>query len=163
MVRARFQLSLLALGIQIGGAALQVLHNLFGHQMAVLVAALVRLAFDVEINPSSRGIAIGRTKRCHRGARRPIVFGRNFIDADARKPSLPVESSALAGVSRMLSCALVAVKRRWTRVQSCVPPTDSECTSNGMDAMVSAAPMAMGERSRSRTASLSVRTQPDSS
>ncbi len=97
MVRARFQLSLLAFGIQFRGAALQVLHNLFRHQMAVLVAALVGLAFDVEINPSSSWIAVGRAKRCHRGTRRPIVFRRNFIDANARKPSLTVECTTLAG------------------------------------------------------------------
>ena len=36
----------------------------------------------------------------------------------------------------MLSCARVATKRSFSRVQSCVPPTDSECTSNGIDAIV---------------------------
>ncbi len=49
----------LAFGIQFGGAALHVLRDLFGHQMAVLVAALVGLAFDVEVDPSADRVAIG--------------------------------------------------------------------------------------------------------
>src|SRR2546429_628087 len=64
--------------------------------MTMLVAALIRLAFDVQINPATGGIAIRRSKRCYRGASRPVVFRRSFIDTDARKPGLAVESSAIA-------------------------------------------------------------------
>jgi len=77
--------------------------------------------------------------------------------------ALPSKAPPLPTVNRILSCARVAVNRRWTRVQSCVLPTDSECTSKGIDDMVSAAPIAMGERSRSRTVNLSVLIQPDRS
>ena len=39
-----------------------------------------------------------------------------------------------------------------------VPPSDSECTSQGMEAIESAAPVAMGERPMSAPPAFSVRT-----
>ena len=50
-----------------------------------------------------------------------------------------------------------------TRVQGLEPPSDSEWTSNGMEASESAAPVAIRERLVSRTMRFSVRTQPESS
>lgn len=65
--------------------------------MTVLVAALVGLAFDVEINPAAARIAIGGAKRGHGGVRRPIRFRRRFIDTHAREPSFAVEGAAQTG------------------------------------------------------------------
>src|SRR2546430_3878095 len=42
----------------VGGATVEVLRDLARHEESVLIAALVRLALDVEVNPAGRGIAI---------------------------------------------------------------------------------------------------------
>src|ERR1019366_5968768 len=49
-------------GAKIGGAAFQILGNFARHEIAMLVAALVGFAFDVEIDPSGGGVAPGGSK-----------------------------------------------------------------------------------------------------
>ncbi len=68
----------LVFGIQLGGAALHVLRDFLGHQMPVLIAALVRLAFDVDVDPSAHGIAIGGTVGGDSGRRGPRLRRRTL-------------------------------------------------------------------------------------
>ena len=86
MLRASFQS--FALRIVIGGAALQILRNLLGHQIAVLIAALVGLPFDVQIDPAALRIAVRRAVGLDGGLHRPGVVARNLVDADAFEPGL---------------------------------------------------------------------------
>ena len=161
MVRYSFHWSARA---EIGGAARDVFGNLAGHQVSMLIAALVRLAFDVEIDPAGGGITVGGAERLHGLARGPGVARADFVETDAFEPRGPVGNAPpLPTVSRISSCERLAMNFSERRVHGCVPPSEAEWTSNGMDAMESVAPVAMGERSRSRMRRLSVRTQPESS
>ena len=83
-------------GAQIGGAAIQVLGNFALHEMAVLVAALVGRAFDVEVDPTGGGVAVGGAEGLNGLADGPIAGGGGFVEADAFEPSLTLESAALA-------------------------------------------------------------------
>ena len=62
-----------SLRAEVGGAALQVFGNLARHQVAVLVAALVGLAFDVQIDPPGGRIAVGGAEGLDGFAGRPFV------------------------------------------------------------------------------------------
>src|ERR1035441_9709151 len=73
--------------------------------------------------------------------------------------ALPWNAPPLATARRMASCARLAVNLRESRVQGRVPPSDSEWTSKGMEAMERAAPVAMGERPVARTVRFSVRPE----
>ena len=52
----------------------------------MLVSALVRLAFDVEVDPAGGGIAVGRAEGLHGFARGPSVLRADFVEADAFEP-----------------------------------------------------------------------------
>jgi hypothetical protein len=93
----------LAPGIEFGGAALHVPRDFGGHEAAVLVAALVRVPFDVEVDPSADRITIGRAVGCDGGRRGPRVIAnagwaevrRRFVQRDARKPGFAIECTAV--------------------------------------------------------------------
>src|ERR1043166_2212487 len=132
----------------------------------MLIAALIRLSLDVQVNPAGARIAVRGSESAERGLLRQPGRLRDFLQCDALEPCLTCERASPgppATPSTRRSPGRVAVKRRLTRVQGRVPPRDSECTSNGIEAIASDAPVAMGERSRSRTARFSVRNQPESS
>ncbi len=84
-------------GAEIGGAALQVFGNLARHQMAVLVAAFVRSAFDVKVDPTGGRIAIGGAEGLDGLARRPLVGGGYFVEAHALEPRFAAHGAAAAG------------------------------------------------------------------
>ncbi len=86
----------LAFGIQFGGAARHVLRDLFGHQMPVLIAALVRLAFHVEVDPSADRVAIGRTISGDSGGSGPWLRARRLVHRNSGKPRLSGECSAVS-------------------------------------------------------------------
>ncbi len=88
---------LVGLPAQIERAALQIFGNLVRHQVAVLITAVVRLAFNMKIDPSGRGIAIGRAESLYGFARGPLVLRRHFVQAHAFEPGLPAQRSAAAG------------------------------------------------------------------
>src|SRR5215469_2263273 len=64
--------------------------------MAVLIATLVRLAFDVEVDPTGCGIAIGGTEGLNGLTNRPLVVGRDWVQLYALEPSLPSKCAAAA-------------------------------------------------------------------
>src|SRR5215472_5889220 len=64
--------------------------------MAVLIATLVRLAFDVEVDPTGCGIAIGGTEGLNGLTNRPLVVGRDWVQLYALEPSLPAKCAAAA-------------------------------------------------------------------
>jgi hypothetical protein len=79
------------------GTARQIFGNLLRHQIAVLIAALIRLTFDMQIDPSGGGIAIGGSKRSHRLARRPISVCGDFIDIHTFEPCFALQRATLSG------------------------------------------------------------------
>ena len=83
------------LGPQLRGATFHIFRNLARHQIAVLVAALIRLAFDVQIDPAGRGIPVRRAERAY-GCRGRVAGGRGFIQGDAREPRLSRKCAAIA-------------------------------------------------------------------
>ena len=87
---------LVGLAREVEGAALQIFGNLPRHQPAVLIAALVRLPFDMQIDPAGRRIAVCRAERLHGIAGGPTVGGRRLVEADAFKPGFPRERAAAA-------------------------------------------------------------------
>ena len=82
-------------GAEIGGAAFEVLGNLARHQVAVLVAALVGLAFDVQVDPAGGGVAVGGAEGLDGFARGPGVVGGGFVERDAFEPGLALERAAV--------------------------------------------------------------------
>ena len=74
--------------------------------------------------------------------RAPASFRRPKLRRGyAFEPRFALERAAIAGGEQMLILRSAWRRiRSESRVQPCVPPSDAECTSNGMDAMVSAAP-----------------------
>src|SRR5579871_367670 len=70
--------------------------------MAVLVSALVRLAFDVEINPSRGRIPIGGPEGRNSLSNRPLILGRNCIELYAFEPSFATECTAAADCKQYL-------------------------------------------------------------
>ena len=64
--------------------------------MAVLVAALIGRALDVEVDPAGGGVAVGGAEGLDGVADGPIGGGGGLIEADAFEPGLALESAALA-------------------------------------------------------------------
>ena len=62
----------------------------------MLITAIVRLAFDVQINPASGRVAVRRTESLYRILRRPAVGGRSFVDGHAFEPRFTFERPAAA-------------------------------------------------------------------
>ncbi len=85
----------LAFGIQFSGAARHVLRDLFGHQMPVLISALVRLAFYVKVDPSAHRIAISGTVSTDSGGSGPWICARRIFYRNPGKPRLSSERSAV--------------------------------------------------------------------
>ena len=81
---------------EVGQAALQVLRDFLRHQVAVLVAALVRFAFDVKIDPAAVGIAISGAVAGNGFGDGPGALTRRVVDADALEPGLTFEGAAVA-------------------------------------------------------------------
>ena len=133
------------------------------HQVAVLVAAIVGFAFDVEVDPAGGGIAVGGAEGLDSFARRPFAVATHFVEADTCEPRLAVEPAAVADGEQHLILRAAGHEAQAEARPARVPPTEAEWTSKGMEAMERAAPVAMGERSRSRTSRFSERTQPESS
>ena len=61
----------------------------------MLVAALVGLAFDVEIDPSGGGVAPGGSKGLDGLAGGPDIGGGGFVERDAFEPGLALEGAAI--------------------------------------------------------------------
>ena len=83
--------------IEFGGTARHVLRNFLGHQVAVLVAAVVGFAFNVEINPSADRIAIGGTVGGDGGGRGPS-FRRirgHVVQRYSGEPGFAIEGAAV--------------------------------------------------------------------
>src|ERR1039457_6876512 len=64
--------------------------------MAVLVSALVRLSFNVEIDPASGWVTVGRTKGLHGFTGRPLVVRGIFPELNALEPRLATERPTVA-------------------------------------------------------------------
>ncbi len=84
-------------GTEFGGAAIQVFGNLTRHQVAVLVTAFVRSAFDMKVDPTRGRIAIGGAKGLDGLARRPLAGGGCFVETHALKPRFAAHGPAGAG------------------------------------------------------------------
>ena len=85
-----------------GGTALEILWNLAGHQMAMLVSALVGLSFDVEIDPAGGGVAVGGAKCLHGFPSRPVVAGGGFIELNAFEPRPAAKRATIADGEKYL-------------------------------------------------------------
>ena len=77
--RVCFQPSAGALGAEHGGEAAQIAGDLRSQQSAMLIAALVRFAFDVQDDPAGLRKAIGRAIALHRRGIGLIVGSRRSV------------------------------------------------------------------------------------
>ena len=136
---------------EVGGAAGEVFGDFFGHQVAVLVAALVGLSFDVQVDPAGGRIAVGRSERrtASRAGQASLAPASSRLTPENQ--AAPREKAPpLPAISTIWSEERLATNFSERRVHGRVPPSEVEWTSKGMEAMERAAPVAIGERSRSR-------------